>query len=462
KPEVVRIETTAKAIRRFVDRLGGPGGLAVCYEAGSGGFALWRLLAGMGVACDVVAPSLVPVRAGDRVKTDRRDAKKLAGLYRAGLLRFVHPPTPELEGLRDLLRCRDDIRCARTAARHRVLKQLLRHGRIYRDGKATFTRKHRQWVSAQRLDDPFAQLALEQMLIHLDGIERQLDTLDAKLEQVAGSDRWAGQVEILTRFRGIATLTALGLIAEIGDFARFSHPRELASWLGITPTKYSSGDQQHRGHITKAGNRHARRLLVECAWHYRHAPRRPATGPQPDERAWQAQVRLHHRYPPSHRARQALDRRQRRDRPRARRLPVGRHDRPAPDHPRPAPGGRRLANASPWWGRAAGASRPEDPRSVYAIPTRDPSQRQLTTGHCPAVPTRASQSDSRRCPCTGRPAPPPATMTTDQQQQQQSQRPLDTRVHLRPKVAPGVAWAAVVTAPPRLYESGHGVNSSVC
>ena len=296
KPEVVRIETTAKAIRRFVDRLGGPGGLAVCYEAGSGGFALWRLLAGMGVACDIVAPSLVPVRAGDRVKTDRRDAKKLAGLYRAGLLRFVHPPTPELEGLRDLLRCRDDIRCARTAARHRVLKQLLRHGRIYRDGKATFTRKHRQWVSAQRLDDPFAQLALEQMLIHLDGIERQLDTLDAKLEQVAGSDRWAGQVEILTRFRGIATLTALGLIAEIGDFARFSHPRELASWLGITPTEYSSGDQQHRGHITKAGNRHARRLLVECAWHYRHAPRRPATGPQPDERAWQAQVRLHHRY----------------------------------------------------------------------------------------------------------------------------------------------------------------------
>ncbi len=296
KPEVVRIETTEKAIRRFVDRLGGPEGLAVCYEAGSGGFALWRLLAGMGVACDVVAPSLVPVRAGDRVKTDRRDAKKLAGLHRAGLLRFVHPPTPELEGLRDLLRCRDDIRCARTAARHRVLKQLLRHGQIYRDGKSTFTRKHRQWVSAQRLDDPFAQLALEQMLIHLDGIERQLDALDGRLEEIAGSDRWAGQVEILTRFRGIATLTALGLIAEIGDFARFSHPRELASWLGITPTEYSSGDQQHRGHITKAGNRHARRLLVECAWHYRHAPRRPATGPQPDQRAWQAQVRLHHRY----------------------------------------------------------------------------------------------------------------------------------------------------------------------
>jgi transposase len=296
RPEVCRIETTERAIRRFIDRLGGPEGLAVCYEAGPGGFALWRLLTGMGVACDVVAPSLVPVRAGDRVKTDRRDARKLVSLYRAGLLRFVHPPTPELEGLRDLLRCRDDLRCARMAARNRVLKQLLRHGRIFRDGKTAWTHKHRRWINAQRLEDPLARRALEQLLIHLEGIERQLDALDAELEQIAAAERWGDQVKVLTRFRGINTLTALGLISEIGDFARFGHPRELASWLGITPSEYSSGDQQHRGHITKAGNRHARRLLIEAAWHYRHAPRRPATGPQPDERAWQAQVRLHHRF----------------------------------------------------------------------------------------------------------------------------------------------------------------------
>jgi transposase len=296
KLEVCRIETTEKAIRRFIDRLGGGEGLAVCYEAGPGGFALWRLLTRMGIACDVVAPSLVPVRAGDRVKTDRRDAKKLVTLYRAGLLRFVAPPTPELEGLRDLLRCRDDIRCARTAARHRVVKQLLRHGRIFREGKTAWTKLHRAWIARQRLDDPLAQLALEQLLTHLDGVERQLATLDAELGQIARGERWAAHVEILTRFRGINTLSALGLIAEIGDFARFSHPRELASWLGITPSEYSSGDQQHRGHITKAGNRHARRLLVEAAWHYRHAPRRPTRGPEPDQRAWQAQVRLHHRY----------------------------------------------------------------------------------------------------------------------------------------------------------------------
>ena len=296
KPEVSRIETTERAIRRFIDRLGGPEGLAVCYEAGPGGFALWRLLTKIGVACDVVAPSLVPVRAGDRVKTDRRDAKKLVGLQRAGLLRFVAPPTTETEGLRDLLRCRDDLRCARTAARHRVAKQLLRHGRIYRDGKSHWTQMHRRWVNAQHLDDPLAHEALTQMLIHLDGLERQLATIDARLDEIACSERWAGQVNVLTRFRGISTLTALGLIAEIGDFARFSHPRELASWLGITPSEYSSGDQQHRGHITRAGNRHGRRLLVEAAWHYRHAPRRPTSGPQPDQRAWQAQVRLHHRY----------------------------------------------------------------------------------------------------------------------------------------------------------------------
>jgi transposase len=296
QPEVTRIETTEKAIRRFIKKLGGPDGLAVCYEAGPGGFALWRLLRSMGVACDVVAPSLVPVRAGDRVKTDRRDAKKLVTLFRAGLLRFVQPPTPETEGLRDLPRCRDDIRCARTAARHRVSKQLLRHGLVFRAGKKSWTKAHMAWVRAQRLSDPLAHAALEQMLIHLDGIDRQLAALDACLEQIARDERWSWQVDKLRAFRGIATLTALGLIAEIGDFARFSHPRELASWLGITPSEYSSGEQQHRGHITKSGNRHARRLLVEAAWHYRHPPRRPSTGPEPSDRAWQAQIRLFHRH----------------------------------------------------------------------------------------------------------------------------------------------------------------------
>ncbi|MGZ6692026.1 MAG: IS110 family transposase, partial [Solirubrobacteraceae bacterium] len=182
RPEVQQIETTRVAIRRFIDRLGGPEGLAVCYEAGPGGFDLLRVLTELGVACDVIAPSLIPVRVGDRVKTDRRDAKKLVRLYRAGELVYVQPPTPETEGLRDLMRCREDLRRARTAARHRVNKQLLRHGRIYRAGKSQWTKMHRAWITRQRLDDELAQRALEEMLVHLDGLDRQLDALDRDLE----------------------------------------------------------------------------------------------------------------------------------------------------------------------------------------------------------------------------------------------------------------------------------------
>jgi len=180
-PEVQRIESSERAIRRLIDRLGGPSGLAVAYEAGPCGYDLFRLFGRLGVACDVIAPSLVPVRAGDRVKTDRRDAKKLVRLYRAGELSFVAAPTPEQEGLRDLVRCFDDLRCARTAARHRVAKQLLRHGRIFREGKKSWTKQHVAWVRRQRLEQPNAQRALEHMLAHLDGLDAQLAALEHEL-----------------------------------------------------------------------------------------------------------------------------------------------------------------------------------------------------------------------------------------------------------------------------------------
>jgi transposase len=194
------------------------------------------------------------------------------------------------------MRCREDLRCARTAARHRVAKQLLRHGRIYRDGKKQWTKTHIAWVHGQQLDDSLAHQALDQMLVHLEGLDRQLARLDGDLERIAAAGPWAAQVAALTAFRGISIRTALGLIAEIGDFRRFAHPRELASWLGITPSEYSSGEQQHRGHITKTGNRHARRLLIETAWHYRHRPRRPTEGRPRSDRAWHAEVRLHGRH----------------------------------------------------------------------------------------------------------------------------------------------------------------------
>ncbi len=303
EPEVLRVESTERAIRRFIDRLDGPEGLAVAYEAGPGGFQLFRLFSSMGVACDVIAPSLIPVRAGDRVKTDRRDAKKLVRLYRAGELSFVAPPSPMHEGLRDLVRCRDDLRCARTAARHRVIKALLRYGHIYRDGRA-WTLRHRAWVASQTLEDPLARAALEHMLAHLGALDAQLAAIDHQLDEIAAREPWADPVAWLCCFRGISTHTALGLLAEIGDFRRFAHPRELMSYLGLTPSEYSSGQQRHRGHITKTGNRHARRLLVEAAWHYRHRPRPSQRAlrlskhvpPEVTTRAWQAQIRLNHRH----------------------------------------------------------------------------------------------------------------------------------------------------------------------
>jgi len=237
------------------------------------------------------------------VKTDRRDAKKLVRLYRAGELSFVQAPSPAQEGLRDLVRARDDLRCARTAARHRVVKALLRHGHIYRDGKA-WTIRHRAWVASQRLDDELARAALGHMSAHLAALDAQIAAVDQQLEQVATTEPWADPVSWLCCFRGISIRTALGLLAEIGDFRRFGHPRELMSYLGLTPSEYSSGEQQHRGHITKSGNRHARRLLVEAAWHYHHHPRTCARAaslaghvpPEVSAHAWQAQVRLHHRH----------------------------------------------------------------------------------------------------------------------------------------------------------------------
>jgi transposase len=302
--ELVQLEHSEKAIRRLIRRLGGPRGLAVCYEAGACGYDLYRLLTRLGVACDIVAPSLTPVRPGDRVKTDRRDATKLVRLYRAGELSFVVPPTPEQEGLRDLVRCRDDLRRARMAARNRVGKQLLRYGRVYRLGKRSWTLRHRAWVGRQRLEQPLAQAALEQMLWHLEALDAQLAALDRRLDEVARMEPWAEPVRWLCCFRGIATLSALALLAEIGDFRRFRSPRELMSFLGLTVSEYSSGERRWRGSLSKSGNTHARRLLVEAAWHYQHPPRLSArtrasgalAPPAAHARAWQAQIRLHQRH----------------------------------------------------------------------------------------------------------------------------------------------------------------------
>ena len=301
--EIVECENSERAIRKLIARLGGREGLAVCYEAGPCGYELFRLFEVMGVACWIIAPALIPVRPGDRVKTDRRDARKLVGLFRSGELSYVSPPTPAQEGLRDLVRCREDLRRARQNARHRVAKQLLRYGRIFRDGKG-WTKAHIAWVRRQRLDDPLAQRGLEHMLAHLESLDAEIRGIDHELAQIASQEPWQAPAAVLCCFRGIGVHTALGLLAEIGDFRRFPTARELMSFLGLTPSEYSSGQRRVRGAITKTGNQHARTLLVEAAWHYRHPPRRSvrtdraATHAPPGQaaRAWHAQVRLHHRH----------------------------------------------------------------------------------------------------------------------------------------------------------------------
>lgn len=234
----------------------------------------------------------------------------------------------------------------RGAARQRISKQLLRHEHIYRDGKS-WTARHQTWVAAQRLADPLAQAALEHMLGHLAAIDAQIAAVDGQLERVASREPWAESVRWLCSFRGIATRTALGLLAEIGDFRRFASPRELMGYLGLTPTEYSSGALQHRGQITKAGNTHARRPLIEAAWNYQHRPHQSARAAKLAE-----QVARDHRPrvagadspvpPPSlaDRERETLDGRDQRGRARARRIRLG-SDGPSPTPPTTNPRGRR-------------------------------------------------------------------------------------------------------------------------
>jgi transposase len=251
----------------------------------------------------VIAPSLVPVRAGDRVKTDRRDAKKLVRLYRAGELSFVGPPSPERRGCATWFAAATT--CAGRAPRRATGSPSSSCATVAStataSGPGPSSTRPGSGASGQTTRSPSA---LSHMLSHLDAVDAQLAALDHELEHVATSEPWCDPVRWLCSFRGIGLVTALGLLAEIGDFRRFAHPRELMSYLGLTPSEYSSGDQQHRGHITKCGNRHARRLRVDAAWHYQHAPRRsrrsrelePLVPTAVMARAWQAQVRLNHRH----------------------------------------------------------------------------------------------------------------------------------------------------------------------
>lgn len=295
------------AIRRMVRRVKkkAPGSVVFCYEAGVCGFALQRLIAAQGVECVVIAPSLMPIQPGRRVHTDRRDAAKLARLNRAGLLTPVRVPSEAEESIRDLCRAREAARADRTRARHRLTKLLLRRGLVFRDGKH-WTQKHLRWLRGLSFALPLDQEVFNEYLGEIDHQDQRLGHLDELLRQGASAEPYGRRVGWLRCFRGIETVTALSLVAELHGIekGRFEHPRKLMAFLGLTPSEDSSGQQVRRGGITKSGNRHVRRLLIEAGWSQRGVPRVSAAlrKRREGQPAWvirladKAMRRLHRRY----------------------------------------------------------------------------------------------------------------------------------------------------------------------
>jgi len=290
---------------RMVRKLKQMGGdqVRVCYEAGPCGYDLQRELNDAGLDCVVIAPSLIPSKPGERVKTDRRDGRKLAELFKAGLLTEVHPPTPEEEAVRDLTRAREDGKRDLLSARHRLTKMLLRNGYVYRQG-CNWTQRHRAWVKAIHFELRDQQEVLNNYILSVEQIEERVKHMRERLEEVAQSEAYADRVGWLSCLRGVDTVTAMTILAELHDVSRFKKPRELMSYLGLTPSEHSSGGHTRRGSITKAGNGHVRRVLVEAAWNYRHRPavsahmarRRKGQPAEIIAIADRAQQRLHKRY----------------------------------------------------------------------------------------------------------------------------------------------------------------------
>jgi transposase len=282
-----------------------PGVVRAVYEAGPTGFGLARAARAAGLEVMVCSPGAIPRQPGDRIKTDVRDALKLARLHAAGQLRAVTVPSVQLEALRDLVRAREDLRGDLMAARHRISKLLLRRGLIYDGpGHPWESKRHGAWLSAIDVGDPLGRVVLGEYLACHEVLLARRARLDALIAEQAHDPRWAALVGRLRCLRGVDTLTAVGLIAEIGDFTAFAHPKQLASFLGLVPTESSSGEKRRQGSITKAGSSHARRLLIEAAWHYRRRPavsltlRRRQDGQPPAaiEAAWRAQLRLSARW----------------------------------------------------------------------------------------------------------------------------------------------------------------------
>lgn len=268
------IANESKAIRRIARKLlkEAPGEVRCCYEAGPTGYALKRELeaAAPELVCEVIAPSLIPVKSGERVKTDRRDARKLAKYLEAGLLTEVHPPCEEDESARDLTRCRRALKGDLMRARHRLSKWLLRRGVHYTAGKKQWTGMHHKWLRGLRFERSVDQVVFDQYLLAIEQLLERLEHIDTELKKLSESERYRKPIGWLRCFRGIDTVAAMTILTEVHDFRRFDSPRQLMSYLGLTPSEHSSGESKKLGGITKTGNTHARRVLIEVCWHYRH------------------------------------------------------------------------------------------------------------------------------------------------------------------------------------------------
>ena len=303
--EVGVFENRPDVLRKMVARLGKHRRrLNFCYEAGPCGYGLHRLLTGLGHDCVVVAPSLIPKKPGDRVKTNRRDAVSLVKLLRAGELTAVWVPDRRHEAMRDLTRARETAVIDLRAKRQQISAFLLRQGRWYPAGKKTWTKAHMKWLAQQKFEQPERRMAFEEMIFAI----RQAQERVARLEQAirAAVPDWslAKMVTAFMALRGIDLVSAADLLAELGDLSRFPTAPEVMGYVGMGCSESSTGDTIKRGPITKSGNRRARRTLVECAWSYQHPPRIgvakeqkvAAAPPKVREIAWKAQSRLNRRY----------------------------------------------------------------------------------------------------------------------------------------------------------------------
>jgi transposase len=298
------IDNSAVATAKLVKKLAAKyERLTFCYEAGPTGYGLYRNINKLGFECVVAAPSLIPQKPGDRVKTNRRDALGLVKLLRAGELTAVWVPDPRHEAMRDLSRARqaavEDLR----SKRQQVSAFLLRQG-VHFTGKKTWTKTHMSWLASQKLEYPEQRIAFEEMLLAVRQAEERIERLEQAIRTAVPDWSLAKVVTALMAMRGIDLISATIFLAEMGDLSRFQTPCELMAYLGLVPSENSTGDTIKRGPITKAGNRRARRILVECAWSYQYPPRvgkekqeKLAAAPRAvREIAWKAQSRLHARY----------------------------------------------------------------------------------------------------------------------------------------------------------------------